>query len=468
MFGKRDFLDDSSSSFEGEQPGTPPPYYQQEHMGDPHLENEFDFDEKPMKNADFFTAPTDKSRGIPIVGPDTSNNPGPSFQPMKKEYNEKVGFVNFIDETPDEPQGRPVTSVRPGSSSAQMRAKMLEAQKSKLMGRQGGGQMIVQSSNLLSSKAESAPLDNLIYSNTVYNEKDISGSKALKAFNNGGINFEPGVRSNSDIIPGPIKSEVTVIKSDDIEEMKLDEQSAVHNVISKNLQEMHKKMEESQRHNAPIVPPKPLEAPPAERIPERIPLPEAQKKVEIPQNPVLLPKENTGKAFEKPREEPTKGEPIYEERLKKLESKEEVKEPPKSIPRPPNVNVREILANEMQNMRKFLTSPVIRGITLQCTIRRDKSGFSRIFPKYYMSVSEQLTFLLAGKKRAGNRTSNYMMTMNQKDFKTKSQSFLGKVRSNFLGTEFMMYDHGLNPKRKGANPSNVRAELGAVLYVFII
>ena len=61
-----------------------------------------------------------------------------------------------------------------------------------------------------------------------------------------------------------------------------------------------------------------------------------------------------------------------------------------------------------------------------------------------------------------------MVTMHQKDFNTKSSSFLGKVRSNFLGTEFMLYDNGLNPKRKGANPNNIRSELGVVLYVSTI
>ena len=476
MFGKRDFLDSSSSSFETDQVGTPPPY-QQDKLFSQHHENEFDFEDKPNSKQDFFTAPIEKPRGIPIT------STGATFQPIKKEQSEKVNIVNFVEEQPDELQNRPTTSVRPGSSSAQMRAKMLEAQKSKLMSRPGGN-MSVQSSNLLiSGKGEATPLDNLIYSNNVYTEKDISGSKALKAFNTGGgIKYEPNaLRAQTDIIPGPIKAERTVIRSDDIEEVKLEENMAIRNVPSKTLQEMHKKIEESQKITTPVYVPPPPPAPvkvveiqqERPRIDERFKAEEIPKYEEKPkvveQRPIKVnepqpqherlrdPESTLG-------EEETKGGP---DRMKRTDLREEVKEQPKPIPKPPTVNIREILANEMRDMRRFLLSPVNRGITLQCTIRRDKSGFNRLFPKYFMSISEGLTFLLAGKKRAGNRTSNYMVTMNQKDFNTKSPSFLGKVRSNFLGTEFMMYDNGLNPKRKGANPSNVRTELGVVLYVYI-
>ena len=49
---------------------------------------------------------------------------------------------------------------------------------------------------------------------------------------------------------------------------------------------------------------------------------------------------------------------------------------------------------------------------LECTIKRQKSGFSRLWPKYFMHISNGWTFLLGGKKRPGNKTSNYMITMN--------------------------------------------------------
>jgi len=84
---------------------------------------------------------------------------------------------------------------------------------------------------------------------------------------------------------------------------------------------------------------------------------------------------------------------------------------------------------------------------IQCTITRHKSGFNRLFPKYTLSLSEGSKFLLNGKKRSGNKTSNYMITIDQDKLKKSNKGYLGKVRSNFLGTEFYLYDSGNNEKK---------------------
>jgi tubby-related protein 1 len=55
--------------------------------------------------------------------------------------------------------------------------------------------------------------------------------------------------------------------------------------------------------------------------------------------------------------------------------------------------------------------------------------------------------------------------MNQTDFKQKSPNYLGKVTSNFMGTEFNLYDPGLNPSKKSATEANVREQMGTFLYV---
>ena len=46
-----------------------------------------------------------------------------------------------------------------------------------------------------------------------------------------------------------------------------------------------------------------------------------------------------------------------------------------------------------------------------------------------------------------NATSNYMITIEQKKFEKDSNGYLGKVRSNFLGTEFCIFDAKENPKK---------------------
>ena len=53
---------------------------------------------------------------------------------------------------------------------------------------------------------------------------------------------------------------------------------------------------------------------------------------------------------------------------------------------------------------------------------------------------------MTGKKRSGNTTSNYMITVDHDKVKKGTKGYLGKLRSNFLGTEFYIYDDGKNPK----------------------
>jgi len=53
--------------------------------------------------------------------------------------------------------------------------------------------------------------------------------------------------------------------------------------------------------------------------------------------------------------------------------------------------------------------------------------------------------------------------MDPKDFKKTSPNFLGKVRSNFMGTCFHIYDNGKNPK-KCKTQEEIRKQLAVVLY----
>jgi tubby-related protein 1 len=55
-------------------------------------------------------------------------------------------------------------------------------------------------------------------------------------------------------------------------------------------------------------------------------------------------------------------------------------------------------------------------------------------------------FLLAAKKRTGNATSNYIISTDSEKMEKSAAGYLGKVRSNFLGTEFYIFDTGANPK----------------------
>jgi len=59
--------------------------------------------------------------------------------------------------------------------------------------------------------------------------------------------------------------------------------------------------------------------------------------------------------------------------------------------------------------------------------------------------------------------------MSRNDHDKNSDGILGKLRSNFLGTEYQLYDHGMNPEYDDAfneenNNGEIRIELGAIVY----
>lgn len=116
---------------------------------------------------------------------------------------------------------------------------------------------------------------------------------------------------------------------------------------------------------------------------------------------------------------------------------------------------------------------------VQCYIERNKvGGTKRLYPEYHLFLKEEDTFLLASKKRARNRTSNYVVSLDPKDMNRNSSACVGKLRANFLGTEFQLFDNGVNPTKKKSikkyedvnddsttsDEPFVRSELGAVLY----
>ena len=122
---------------------------------------------------------------------------------------------------------------------------------------------------------------------------------------------------------------------------------------------------------------------------------------------------------------------------------------------------------DLSDMRKFLMSPVPKGAgVVQCYIRRNKSGVNKLFPQYTMFLKDQDRFLLASKKRPNNKTSNYLISMSADDLSRDGANYLGKLRSNFVGTEFQVFDDGRNPKDESdvGGSSAIRRELGSVIY----
>ncbi|CAN2391164.1 bronchus morphogenesis [Pristimantis euphronides] len=93
-----------------------------------------------------------------------------------------------------------------------------------------------------------------------------------------------------------------------------------------------------------------------------------------------------------------------------------------------------------------------------------------LYPTYYMHLEREDTrkvFLLAGRKRKKSKTSNYLISIDPTDMSREGGSFIGKLRSNLMGTKFTVYDSGENlGKARGFldGGGGVRQELVAVCY----
>ncbi|TSK13534.1 Tubby-related protein 3 [Bagarius yarrelli] len=132
---------------------------------------------------------------------------------------------------------------------------------------------------------------------------------------------------------------------------------------------------------------------------------------------------------------------------------------------------REGPSIEVDNLEEFVLRPAPRGVTVKCRITRDKKGMDRgLYPTYFMHLEREdgkKLFLLAGRKRKKSKTSNYLISVDATDLSREGESFVGKLRSNLMGTKFTVYDNGTNPsKNSGAllEESNTRQELAAICY----
>mmetsp|Transcript_5903 Transcript_5903/g.11164 ORF Transcript_5903/g.11164 Transcript_5903/m.11164 type:complete len:446 (+) Transcript_5903:2234-3571(+) len=124
--------------------------------------------------------------------------------------------------------------------------------------------------------------------------------------------------------------------------------------------------------------------------------------------------------------------------------------------------------DSIKEVKDYLLKPVpkLAGM-VQCYIRRSRKD-SRLFPEYRIYLQEGDQFLMSSKKRK-KRTSNYLISTKRSDHNKGSDNIIGKLRSNFLGTEYQIFDEGKSPKAfdpffDEKNEDAYRNELGAVLY----
>lgn len=98
-------------------------------------------------------------------------------------------------------------------------------------------------------------------------------------------------------------------------------------------------------------------------------------------------------------------------------------------------------------MKAFILNPSPKEAgMIECRIVRERNPYNKFFPNYTMETDSGI-FLMSARKRKHNKTSNYAITMSQSEFDKDCDGFLGKLRSNFFGLEFVSCGAGLNPTK---------------------
>lgn len=91
-----------------------------------------------------------------------------------------------------------------------------------------------------------------------------------------------------------------------------------------------------------------------------------------------------------------------------------------------------------------------------------------MYPQYDLYLSNEYRYLMTAKKRSGNATSNYLISCDKNDLEPTGPNYMGKVRSNFMGTNFQIYDAGCNPEKKepGKQPRRILSSVHYASNIF--
>lgn len=131
----------------------------------------------------------------------------------------------------------------------------------------------------------------------------------------------------------------------------------------------------------------------------------------------------------------------------------------------PSAVSRSIPQLDLTDMPTFLMQPGPKNGPVMCVIVRDRES-ARMYPRYTLFLEDGRRFLLSARKRKKQTTSNYIISLDYEDLNRESGAFFGKVRANFVGTEFTVYDNGSKPAKKEDQEDHSRQELGAVTYQY--
>ena len=113
--------------------------------------------------------------------------------------------------------------------------------------------------------------------------------------------------------------------------------------------------------------------------------------------------------------------------------------------------------------------PIPFGVgQLKFTIERNKSGLNKLYPSFTLYIEKpygnKVTVLYA-KKRAFNKTANFLISMSKSNGSRESNQAVGKLRALETNDKYVLYDNGENySKLSTFKMSQVRTEQGYFMY----
>ena len=120
---------------------------------------------------------------------------------------------------------------------------------------------------------------------------------------------------------------------------------------------------------------------------------------------------------------------------------------------------------DYSEMNEFLFSPLPKDKILNCKIvMRCDNNFEKIYPRYFLYIYNNDKFLLSAKKIFKATSTNYFIYNSEGEMSENSDSYVGKISSNFLSTEFNIYDKGKKPS-KSKIKNDIRVNYGMIVYV---
>lgn len=118
--------------------------------------------------------------------------------------------------------------------------------------------------------------------------------------------------------------------------------------------------------------------------------------------------------------------------------------------------VRSPQESGMITFPSSLKEPGPREIPMQCFIKRDHENSTfYLYLGIAHTFADKGKFLMAAQRYKSGARSEYVLCIDADDLSQRSNAYMGKLRSDFLGTKFTFYDS--QPPYDGAKASNGRS-----------